>query len=87
MFNTPTAKNEFASFRFIDKHNQFISVQDSSLADPHIWIGVESRPTNLNEPQGLREIINARMHIDQGMAEKLIPLLQAFVDTGSIAGQ
>lgn len=54
---------------FIDLYNNSCSIQESSLAtQPALWLGVD----------------DLRMHLTQGMAENLIPLLQHFVDTGNL---
>lgn len=54
----------------IDLYSGGYSIQDSSLAEiPAIWLGGQE----------------GRAHLNQEMAAELIPLLQKFVDTGSIA--
>lgn len=60
----------FAIVKFSDIYNQICSVQDSSLAEKSaIWLGG----------------MNDRAHLDQDIVAELIPILQRFVDTGSIA--
>lgn len=53
-----------------DLYSEGYSVQDSSLAEiSAIWLGGQ----------------DGRAHLNQEMVADLIPLLQRFVDTGSIA--
>lgn len=64
----------FAVARAHDRYNEPFSVQDSSLADEDcIWLGSDS-------------LEGGRAHLTCEMVEQLIPLLQRFVTTGSIAG-
>lgn len=63
----------FAVMRGIDRYGQPYSIQDSSLAtEACIWLGSDGP-----EP--------GRAHLTKDDAAALIPLLQSFVDTGSIA--
>jgi len=65
----------FALAEFTDRYNAACSIQNSSLAsEPCIWLGVHEVA---GEP--------ARMHLTQEMVAALLPLLQRFVETGSIA--
>lgn len=64
----------FAVARGVDRYAAPYSIQDSSLAEEAaIWLGSDAD-------------MGGRAHLTQGMATSLIPLLQAFVATGSIAG-
>ncbi len=61
---------------FADLNDSQCSIQNSSLAtEEAIWLGVE---TSYSGERGYR------MHLSREMAEKLIPLLQAFVDNGTL---
>lgn len=64
----------FAVARSVDRYETPYSIQDSSLADEAaIWLGSDADT-------------GGRAHLTQDMAAGLIPLLQRFVATGSIAG-
>ncbi|MBQ1480656.1 MAG: hypothetical protein IIZ30_11520 [Sphingomonas sp.] len=64
----------FAVARGVDRYAAPYSIQDSSLAEEAaIWLGSDADT-------------GGRAHLTQDMAAGLIPLLQAFVATGSIAG-
>ena len=78
----------FARIEFTDQCDERCSVQDSSIADgPCIWLGVDT--VNVEEwrhiPGADLRAIPARMHLNQDMAAQLIPMLQRFVETGSVA--
>ncbi len=63
----------FAIARGVDRYAAPYSIQDSSLAEEAaIWLGSDADT-------------GGRAHLTQDMAAGLIPLLQAFVATGSIA--
>lgn len=63
--------------KFIDRHNQKCSLQESSLAiEDCIWLGVDSDRNGRD--------VHKRMHLTVGMVKELIPMLQRFVDTGCI---
>ncbi|WP_375243446.1 hypothetical protein [Sphingomonas parapaucimobilis] len=70
---TRTARG-FAVARGVDRYAAPYSIQDSSLAEEAaIWLGSDADT-------------GGRAHLTQDMAASLVPLLQAFVATGSIAG-
>lgn len=65
---------------FIDRYGEPCSIQKSSLAtEDCIWLGCD-------EPKVHHVTGNVlgRMHLTQEMAADLIPLLQAFVETGDL---
>ena len=67
----------FALGQFVDRYKQQCSVQDSSLAaEAAIWLGVD---VDLNGKEC------TRMHLTTEMAAALLPVLERFVRTGSIA--
>lgn len=67
----------FAAAKFTDRYGSLCSIQDSSLAtEAAIWLGVNT------DFEG-REC--TRMHLTREMAMALIPMLEGFVVTGSIA--
>lgn len=73
---------------FTDLYGEACSIQDSSLATTDaIWLGVDH--VNAKEMASVvgidPERIPARMHLSRELAAELLPLLQRFVDTGSIA--
>lgn len=65
----------FARMDFEDRYGKPCSIQDSSLATERcIWLGVNTAGGKLS-----------RMHLTQAMVAALLPLLERFVATGSIA--
>ncbi len=65
----------FPYIDFKDHYGLGCSLQDSSLAtEPCIWLGVDIHDRH------------SRMHLTIEMVKELLPFLQNFVDTGSIAG-
>ena len=78
----------FLSADFVDLYGEACSIQDSSLAtEDAIWLGVDHVNARrwATVAGGDLERIPARMHLSRELAADLIPLLQRFVDTGSIA--
>lgn len=70
----------FTYYEFEDANGIKCSLQESSSAmSPKIWLGSDEEPK-----MHLGEWLSSRMHIDIKTAKKLIPLLQTFVDTGSL---
>lgn len=68
----------FAIGEFEDRYGTKCSIQESSLAtEACIWLGQH----HCDKP-GCET--PTRMHLTQDMAAELIPLLQHFVDTGSL---
>lgn len=64
----------FSRAEFTDEYGEQCSIQDSSIAtEACVWLGVD----HVNGSP-------ARMHLTVDMAAALIPLLQRFVETGSI---
>ena len=77
----------FVNADFTDLYGSECSIQDSSLAtDDAIWLGVDH--INAKEWSTIvgvdPEKIPARMHLSREMVAELLPILQRFVDTGSI---
>jgi len=71
-------KRGFVNVKFSDSDNSQCSVQDSSLADADaIWLGVDI------DSDGKQ---CTRMHLTKETVARLLPLLQRFVETGSIDG-
>lgn len=69
----------FARAEFTDRYGAACSIQDSSLAtEDCIWLGCD-------EGRHVDGACLARMHLTPEMAAALIPILQRFVETGSIA--
>jgi hypothetical protein len=58
----------FAWANFRDTYGEPCSLQESSLISPHIWLGRDQM----------------RMHLSQEQVKELLPMLQAFVETGKI---
>lgn len=73
-----TTARGFAYAEFVDSYGDQCSIQDSSNGEyAAIWLGVAT------DFEGNR--VNARMHLNQAQAAALLPLLQRFVETGSIS--
>jgi len=77
----------FVNADFTDLYGSECSIQDSLLAtDDAIWLGVDH--INAKEWSTIvgvdPEKIPARMHLSREMVAELLPILQRFVDTGSI---
>jgi hypothetical protein len=61
----------FARYDFADSNGEPCSLQKSSVAtDDLVWLGRDGERT--------------RMHLTRAQVAELLPLLQAFVDTGEI---
>lgn len=68
----------FARADFVDLYGAECSIQDSSLMDEEaIWLGCNDGVHHMGE-------CLARMHLTREMVAELIPILQKFVETGSI---
>jgi hypothetical protein len=66
----------FSRAEFIDRYRSKCSIQDSSLAsEDAIWLGVD---TDFDGKEC------TRMHLTRELVRELLPLLQAFAETGSI---
>jgi hypothetical protein len=73
---------------FTDLYGESCSIQDSSLATTDaIWLGVDHvNAREMSSVVGIDpERIPARMHLSRDQVAALIPVLQRFVETGSIA--
>jgi hypothetical protein len=78
----------FVHADFTDRYGEACSIQDSSLAtEDAIWLGIDHiNGREMSSVVGIDpERIPARMHLTREMVAELLPLLQRFVDTGSIA--
>lgn len=78
----------FVHAEFTDLYGEPCSIQDSSLAtEDAVWLGLDH--INCREWSSVvgadPERIPSRMHLSREMAAELIPVLQRFVDTGSIS--
>jgi len=72
-----TTERGFSRDEFADLYGQKCSLQDSSLAtQAAIWLGVD---VDLEGKE-----VNNRMHLSQNMVRQLLPILQRFVETGSV---
>jgi hypothetical protein len=88
----------FALIEFTDLYGAECSIQKSSLATDHcIWFGVnEADPKIMASmtPQGgtgwvpyeiPKEVsLNTRMHLSRKQVKQILPILQAFVETGEL---
>lgn len=88
-----TTERGFSHGKFTDRYGAECSIQDSSLATERcIWLGIDDPTVQVciqgqgwvDVPLPEDTLVSGRMHLTQDHAKKLIPLLQRFVDTGSI---
>ena len=71
-------KRGFKLGEFKDLYGADCSVQESSSAAiPAIWLGMD-------EGTHIDDNCLARMHLSQAQAEELIPILQHFVEMGTL---
>lgn len=84
----------FAVGEFTDFYGHGCSVQDSSLAtEAALWLGVDDAepkvlvPGKSWQPVALPEgtLFTTRMHLNVAQVRALLPVLQRFVETGSVA--
>lgn len=70
----------FAYVSFKDLYNRGCSIQLSSIATAQcIWLGVDDEPVNLNDPEGPRQPVHARMHLNAKQAKQLCKLIKKFL--------
>lgn len=84
----------FSIDKFMDLYGEECSIQKSSLAtEDAIWIGVdnpkltvfeENKGKYINTPMPECFMVSSRMHLNRDQVADLIPILQAFVDTGEL---
>ena len=91
-----TTERGFELYEFEDSYEVKCSLQESSNIIPSIWLGVDNvKPVMLlkdvcidqeiavgwvNYPIPKEVMINSRMHLNVEQVEKLIPILQKFID-------
>lgn len=75
----------FSIYDFLDRNGNHCSVQNSSLVDPSIWLGMDSddegNPVG-KEFEGKR--LGARMHLTREQVSELLPLLNHFATYGHL---
>jgi len=76
----------FTLLTFKDRYGQLCSIQDSSLAtEAAIWFGVDNTGPEITGPNGKTdEPVDARMHLTSDQVKSLLPILQRFVENGSL---
>lgn len=89
----------FSIVEFKDRYDEQCSIQDSSLAtEDAIWLGVNNPKLQMMASDGqeggtgwvtipLHEKLHisaSRMHLTREQVEELLPILERFVETGSI---
>lgn len=92
-------QRRFAFSEFKDRNGVECNIQKSSLAtEDAIWFGAKEiglqqfipngnpswRPFELDRSDGKTYVANNRMHLTRSQVEKLLPILQRFVDTGGL---
>lgn len=89
-----STKRGFKYITFKDVYGEKCSIQDSSLAtESAVWIGID-KPTLKTLVRDVGwvtiplhkevSIFGNRMHLTQKQVKELLPILQRFVDTGTI---
>ena len=87
----------FTTMGFFDHYGEKCTIQQSSLAtDDCIWLGPHD-PRLLSIPENLHteyghfallpagyEVLSNRMHLSRKQVAQLLPVLQEFVETGSL---
>jgi len=85
----------FSIDNFKDLYGEECSIQKSSLAtDDAIWLGIDNPKLTVFEDENMGKYLNvqlpknfmvsSRMHLNREMVEKLLPVLQKFVETGEL---
>ena len=85
----------FTKGKFTDYNSINCSIQESSLAtDDCIWLGIDVPRLTVFEDASMGKYIetdlpknwsvDSRMHLTRQQVSDLLPLLQRFVDTGSL---
>ena len=77
MMDLRKTERGFVRAEFEDSYGTLCSVQESSNVEPHLWLGC-------NEGMHTDNQCCARMHLTPELAAELIPLLQVFIETGSL---
>ena len=77
----------FRLLSFKDDYGEECSLQESSLVEPHVWLGIDKpKMQNGNDliepPEGM--ILYSRMHLNQKQARQLAEELMIFADNGSL---
>ena len=77
----------FRLLLFKDDYSEDCSLQDSSLVEPHVWLGIDKpkmlKGNNLVElPNGM--VVFARMHLNQKQARQLADELLYFAENGHL---
>lgn len=78
MLEIKSTERGFQRGEFVDLYGSECSIQESSIATQScLWLGVDKDFNN--------DRTSHRMHLTQEMAADLIPLLQHFVEHGSLS--
>lgn len=89
--NPDTTNRGFGLMEFQDLYGSSCSIQESSLAtEGALWFGINTRghftmrPPYNADPNDPDTDTGGRMHLSQGQAAALLPLLEHFVKTGAL---
>lgn len=84
MLSLKPTERGFQRAEFVDRYGSECSIQESSLMEPALWLGVDKDFNEDERPRG-----GHRMHLTPQMVKDLLPLLKHFVKTGYLppAGQ
>lgn len=84
----------FSKGKFKDQYGLVCSIQESSLAtEDCIWLGIDEPKLTVFDSNMGNYVVNdlpknwrvdSRMHLTRKQVSDLLPLLQGFVDTGSL---
>lgn len=64
---------------FRDAYQVPCSIQESSAADPHVWVGCNENAAPVDG-----EPVSPRMHLTRDHARLVVERLQCWIDTGSL---
>jgi len=85
----------FSIENFKDLYGEECSIQKSSLAtEDAIWFGIDNPDLTVFEDENMGKYlitkmpkhfsVSSRMHLSRAQVEKLLPILQKFVETGEL---
>lgn len=69
--------------KFTDAYGANCSIQESSIVEPHIWLGSDD---DQQRHHVTGELMSTRMHLSQEQVRELLPLLTYFAETGYLPG-
>lgn len=77
----------FGYIEFMDAYDCECSLQQSSLVEPHIWLGMQKNDDGewtVGKMMPSGKHTGTRMHLSRFQVKTLLPLLQHFVEHGDL---